>query len=56
MTEYHYKYSSTLKEYFYAFLDHKDSLRQDVFSYAFLFKNVDGFLVEKAYNKEYIDR
>lgn len=56
MTEYHYKYSSTLKEYFYAFLDHKDSLRQDVFSYAFLFKNVDGFLVEKVYNKEYIDR
>lgn len=56
MTDYRYNYESPLKEYFYAFLDHKALVNQDVFSYAFLFKHVDNFLVERKYNKRYINR
>lgn len=56
MTEYTYTYSSPLKEYFQAFLSFKASKYQDKFSYAFLFKQIDAYLVEKGYQKTYIDR
>ena len=56
MSEYRYTYSSLLKEYFQAFLDFKASKNQDEFSYAFLFKHMDTFLVDKGYGKTYIDR
>lgn len=56
MNENQYTYISTLKEYFYAYLHYKESIKQDVLSYAFLFKHIDGFLVSKAYDKEYVDR
>lgn len=56
MTEYRYTYKSPLKEYMYAFLDFKVSMNQDEFSYAFLFKHLDAFLVEREYRKTFIDR
>ena len=56
MTEYKYTYRSPLKDYFQAFLEFKTSKSQDEFSYAFLFKHIDAFLVGKGYEKTYIDR
>jgi len=56
MTKYTYEYGSQLRKYFYAFLDFKASTMHDVFSYAFLFKQIDEFLVNRDYEKSYIDR
>ena len=56
MTEYKYVYSSQLKDYFLAFLNYKETAKQDVFSYAFLFKQIDEFLVCRGYDRPYIDR
>ncbi len=56
MIEYRYQYTSLLKDYFYTYLDHKAASGQDVFSYAFLFKHVDKFLVDRNYDKSYINK
>lgn len=55
MTEYRYEYNSALRDYFYAFIDHKVSKNHDEFSYAFLFKGLDAFLIDRNYDKRYID-
>lgn len=56
MTDYRYKYSSALRDYFHAFIDYKVSNNQNEFSYAFLFKGLDAFLMDRGYSKSYIDK
>lgn len=56
MTEYEYDYCSRLRNYFHAFLDFKASIMHNVPSYAFLFKQIDEFLVSRNYEKTYIDK